>query len=118
VRYLTAIAVVAIVGVAGCGGGTSDEDQVRESAKQLAGHAREHEWGDFCAGTTEPDECTKALAGLEAIGVDAADYIPSDEVADRAKVTVNGDRATMDATADEDAEYVRRGDRWLLVWKG
>jgi hypothetical protein len=114
VRYLLAT-IIMLLALAGCGE-TSDEDQVRDAARQLGEHAQAHQWGDLCAATTEPDKCREALLMLEALKVDVNDYIPSSDLVDDAKVTVDGDRATMDATAAEDAEYVRRGDRWLLVW--
>lgn len=114
-RALLAIIIIATAIMVGCGS-QSDEDQVRDTAQQLAADARAHRWGDFCSKTTSPDDCVEALAGAEALGVDVADYVPSDEAAKNMKVTVEGDRATVDATAAKDAEYVRRGDRWLFVW--
>jgi hypothetical protein len=109
--------VAAMLILAGCGS-KSDEDKVRDTARQLAADGHAHRWGDFCAKTTNPDDCTKTLASLKAIGVDAAEFIPSDDTADRMKITINGDRATIDSSAASDAEYVRRSDHWLFVWKG
>lgn len=114
-RALTIL--IAAAALIGCGGGPSDEQQVRDTAKQLAEHGRESRWGDFCALTTDPDGCMEALAALEAAGVDAAEFIPSDELADKMTVRVEGDRATVDGTEGEDAVYLRRGGDWLYVWE-
>lgn len=115
-RALIAVALAAVL-VAGCGSGQTDEQQVKDTVLELAEHGREHRWGDFCALTTNPDGCAEALVMLEAAGVDAGEFIPSDDVAEEMTVRVDGDRAVVDATAGEDAEYVRRGDGWVYVWR-
>jgi hypothetical protein len=110
---LLAMAVSLLVG---CGGSTP-EDQVRDAARQIAEDGRANRWGDFCAATTDPDQCQVSAAALKAAGVNAAEFIPSSDLLENATIKVNGDRATVDATAGEDAEYVRNGDRWLFVWR-
>jgi hypothetical protein len=93
-------------------------EQVRSSVRQLVADAHAHRWGDYCAASTNPDKCQGAIATAKALGVDAAEFVPSKDVLENMRVTVHGDRATVDATAGKDAQWVRRGGRWLWVWTG
>lgn len=115
-KRLAVLAVLATF-AAGCGSSPSDEDRVRDTVRQRLADAHAHKWGDYCAATTKPKACSEAVASSMALGVDPAELVPSDRLIDNMRITVNGSRATVDATAAKDAEYVRRGDEWLSVWQ-
>jgi hypothetical protein len=101
----------------GCGGEPEDPTaQVREAVSSLAENARAGEWSDFCAGTTDPEACGQNVVAAQAMGVSLEDFAPTSDVLDGARIKVEDDRATVDATAGENALYVRRDGRWLYVW--
>jgi hypothetical protein len=112
IRWLLIVPCALLIGC----GESSPTEQVRETATKLADDARAGRWGDYCAGTTDPDTCQQAVVDSVSIGLNPSSLVPSKQVVDGMTVEVDGDRAIVNATAAEDAVYVRRGDRWLFVW--
>ena len=86
-------ALTCATALAGCGGSqTTPADQVRDAAKQLSADIRASRWGDACAATTNPDQCTEQVTTATAMGINVADLIPSDDsLLEHAKIIVNGD---------------------------
>jgi hypothetical protein len=113
-RWSLAVPLILLIG---CGDKLSPSEQVRQTATELAEDGRAGRWGDYCSGTTDPLACEQAVMQSVTIGVNPSSFFPSEDVLDGMRVKVNGARAVVDATAAEDAVYVRRGDRWLFVWQ-
>ena len=121
-RFLALPLLMALI--AGCGGGESDEQQLRD---ELAAYTRDLVAGDFadaCRRTADPKECIVTLRAAEVLAGGREELLVAwgateevVEAAGRAVVTVRGDRATVDnpATSDRGVEAVRRDGRWRLV---
>lgn len=122
---LLAVAIVAVVGVTACGGGSSSpEDDVKQVTADFLEAMIAERNGVACALTTDVGECLAALAlaggivgegGLEALlGEDWRERL------DAADVTfADDDHATIAPLNNEDdgTDLVRKDGEWLIVFE-
>jgi hypothetical protein len=111
------VCAVAALAFAGCGG-TSPEDQVRDTARHAAEALQSEHPEGACQYMVDREGCLGSVASLKALKIDPASaIIPADwrERLAHATIKVNGATATLAGLSRDGkpARYVRRGDRWL-----
>jgi hypothetical protein len=108
-------AALAIIALAGCGGGPSEEDQVRDAALAYIEDVRAERYADACQQSVAEQRCLESLMTAQALGVDPSSALPSDleqQIRD-ADVTINGNVATIELADGEDGRWTKRRGEWL-----
>jgi hypothetical protein len=111
-------AVTVLIVLAGCGG-SSDADQVRALTYRMVEATLSSHPERACQYMVDRSGCVGGVVAAHAIGLDvgAAAGYPDDwrKRLARAKITVNGDRATVSSIVDggHPVRYVRRDGHWL-----
>lgn len=121
-KYLSIVAVIITGLLAGCGGQTP-EDQVREVMIKSIEAAKSDHPSSMCPYTTKPEECMQGIVMAKAMGMDVDEIIkgslPKDwrKQAKKAKVTINGDKATMSSIfkGEKSDNFVKKDGTWLTV---
>lgn len=110
--------LTALIVLAGCGG-HSDDDQIRALTRRMVEATLSSHPERACRYMLDRSGCVGGVAAAHALGLDAgaAAGYPDDwrSRLSRAKITVNGDRATVSSIVDDGhpAHYVRRNGHWL-----
>lgn len=106
--------------IIGCGGSTSDQDKIRDIARQSIEATLGDHPESACQYTVDHDACIGAIATAHALNIQVsaiANY-PKDWRArvDRAKITVNGSTATMSPVkpGGKPTRLVLRDGQWLV----
>lgn len=113
-----ASALAALLLAAGCGG-SSDQDKVRDTARQSIEAQLSDHPERACQYVVDHDACVSGVATARALKLDVAAIVgyPKDWRArlDHAKITVKGDTATMSAIngGGTPTRFIRRDGQWF-----
>ncbi|HEV7883614.1 MAG TPA: hypothetical protein VGO81_08585 [Solirubrobacteraceae bacterium] len=126
---LPAVTVSVAVLVGGCGGGTSDEQQVRDAARALTRALAAGDYGRACglfsleaqsqveAATAGARDCAAALRQSRRVAAAAGTGMPTIREIDAATLTLSNDRAMLSwpSGALDPQRFEKYNDRWLVA---
>jgi len=121
-KKIAALVAIGAFAGAGCGGAATPDEQVRATEVQILAAATSDTPGSMCKFALAQDDCLQGIVMAKAFGIDLKALIPEDwrDRVAKAKITVNGNRATAAAIGgDSDkTEYVKRQGQWLFLPSG